>query len=69
MLESNLRRSLLLSRDGYAIFFERPISATLIAIDAVLILASLYMAYRGFRAARRERREAQAGLNARRNEA
>ena len=38
VLENNLRRSLLISRDGLMIFVERPISATILAIDAVLLV-------------------------------
>lgn len=37
LLENNLRRSLLLSDDGYWIFIERPMSAGLLVLNAVLI--------------------------------
>jgi putative tricarboxylic transport membrane protein len=37
VFENNLRRSLLISRDGLAIFVERPISATILAITALLL--------------------------------
>jgi len=38
ILENNFRRALLLSHDGPMIFFERPISAVIIAIDIVLLV-------------------------------
>jgi putative tricarboxylic transport membrane protein len=41
VLENNFRRALLLSRDGLSIFIERPISATILAVDALLLLAIL----------------------------
>lgn len=37
VLENNLRRSLLISRDGLEIFVQRPISATILAITALLL--------------------------------
>lgn len=40
IMESNLRRSLLLSQDGLMIFVERPISAIILLID-LLLLASI----------------------------
>ncbi len=42
VMESNLRRSLLLSEDGLTIFLERPIAATILAVDAVLLLSIVY---------------------------
>ena len=36
--ESNFRRSLVISADDYSIFIERPISGTILAINAALIL-------------------------------
>ena len=42
ILENNLRRSLLISRDGPMIFLERPISATILAIVAVLLVYVIY---------------------------
>ena len=44
LLENNLRRSLLISQDGYWIFVERPISATLIVINICLIAGALWFA-------------------------
>ncbi|MBN9888685.1 tripartite tricarboxylate transporter permease [Salipiger abyssi] len=41
-LENNLRRSLLISRDGMGIFLDRPVAAALIAINAVLIAWAVY---------------------------
>ena len=38
MMEENLRRALLLSRGDPAVFFTRPISATLLAISAFLLV-------------------------------
>lgn len=38
VMESNFRRSLLLSHDGYWIFVQRPISATLLAFDVILLV-------------------------------
>jgi putative tricarboxylic transport membrane protein len=38
VLETNFRRALPLSRDGPMIFLERPISATILAIAAVMLL-------------------------------
>ena len=49
IMESNLRRSLLISHDGFAIFFNRPISATIIALDLLLLLAIIYSTFRASR--------------------
>ncbi len=46
LLENNLRRSLLISQDGYWIFWERPVSATLIVVDVVLITGALFYSYK-----------------------
>ena len=43
ILEANLRRSLLISRDGYWIFLDRPVSATLVVINALLLVAMAYL--------------------------
>ena len=43
ILEANLRRSLLISRDGYWIFLDRPVSATLVGINALLLVAMAYL--------------------------
>lgn len=42
MVEENLRRTLLLSRGDPSIFFERPISATLLAITAAMLCWTLF---------------------------
>lgn len=41
VMEANFRRSLLLSHDGYWIFVQRPISATLLAIDLILLITTI----------------------------
>jgi len=46
LLENNLRRSLLLSDDGYWIFLERPVSAVLIAVNIALIAGAVWFALR-----------------------
>lgn len=46
LLENNLRRSLLISQDGYWIFFERPVSAILIVINVLLISGAAWFAVR-----------------------
>jgi len=46
LLENNLRRSLLISQDGYWIFLERPVSVTLILINALLIFGALFYAFK-----------------------
>lgn len=43
ILENNLRRSLLISRDGPMIFFERPISAVILGIVALMLLYVVYV--------------------------
>ncbi|WP_308918048.1 tripartite tricarboxylate transporter permease [Jannaschia sp. LMIT008] len=53
LLENNYRRSLLISRDGHWIFWDRPISATLLVIDALLIVGVILY---GIRQARRRAR-------------
>ena len=47
MVEENFRRALLLSRGDMMVFIEKPISASFMAICAVLILAQVYFAARG----------------------
>lgn len=49
ILEANLRRSLLISRDGYWIFLDRPVSATLVAVNVLLLLAMVYLTIRRVR--------------------
>jgi putative tricarboxylic transport membrane protein len=39
LMEQNLRRSLIMSRTGAMIFFTRPLTATLIALSVLSILA------------------------------
>ncbi|UTW11211.1 tripartite tricarboxylate transporter permease [Marinobacterium rhizophilum] len=46
LLENNLRRSLLISREGFWIFLDRPVAATLVAANVLLILGALWMGYR-----------------------
>jgi len=43
LLENNLRRSLLISQDGYWIFWDRPVSAILLFVNVLLVLgAAIY---------------------------
>jgi TctA family transporter len=46
MMEEHLRRAMLLSRGDPMVFFERPISATLLALAALALLAMLLPALR-----------------------
>jgi putative tricarboxylic transport membrane protein len=46
VLENNLRRSLLISQDGLMIFVERPISATILAIVAIMLAYVVYTTVR-----------------------
>ena len=46
LLENNLRRSLLISQDGYWIFLERPVAASLLVINVALIIGALVFAHR-----------------------
>ena len=59
LLENNYRRSLLISRDGHWIFLDRPISATLLAIDALLIAGVVFY---GLRQRRRRRVDRRGGM-------
>ena len=43
ILEANLRRSLLISREGYWIFLDRPVSAALVAVNLLLMVAMVYL--------------------------
>ncbi len=45
VLENNLRRSLLISRDGFKIFIERPISAVILAISLILLIFIIYSTF------------------------
>jgi putative tricarboxylic transport membrane protein len=51
VLESNFRRSLLISRDGPMIFVERPISAVIVTVDLILLIMIVVST---IRASRRE---------------
>jgi len=42
ILESNLRRSLLISRDGLSIFWEREITLLILTVTALLVLWGLF---------------------------
>jgi putative tricarboxylic transport membrane protein len=46
LLENNLRRSLLISDEGYWIFLDRPVAATLIAFNVLLIVGAIWFAYK-----------------------
>ncbi len=46
LLENNLRRSLLISREGYWIFLDRPVAATLIAFNVLLIVGAIWFAHK-----------------------
>ena len=46
LLENNLRRSLLISQDGYWIFLDRPVAASLLVMNVVLIIGALVFAHR-----------------------
>lgn len=43
LLENNLRRSLLISDDGYWIFLERPVAAVLLGVNLILVAGALWM--------------------------
>jgi putative tricarboxylic transport membrane protein len=49
ILENNLRRSLLISRDGLMIFVERPIAAAILAVSALLLAWIAWSAVSGGR--------------------
>ncbi|WP_299653953.1 tripartite tricarboxylate transporter permease [uncultured Jannaschia sp.] len=49
VLENNFRRSLLLSRDGPMIFVERPISATILTVVAIMLCYIVYTLVRSGR--------------------
>jgi TctA family transporter len=52
MMEVNFKRALLMSRGDLAIFWERPISAALLALIVVLIGLSLHGIWRQHRSAK-----------------
>ena len=49
MMEEHLRRTLLLSSGSWSALFERPLSASLLALAALLLLAVALPAWRGRR--------------------
>ena len=53
ILEANFRRSLLISRDGYWIFLDRPVSGTLVAINALLLAAMVYLTIKRMRGSKK----------------
>ncbi len=46
ILENNLRRALLISREGYWIFLDRPVAAVLVCLNVMLIVGAIWYAYR-----------------------
>jgi putative tricarboxylic transport membrane protein len=46
-MERGLRQSLEMSRGDFSIFFSRPLSATLLAIAALVIVTSTFRAFDG----------------------
>jgi putative tricarboxylic transport membrane protein len=46
LMEENLRRALLISRGDATVFFTRPLSATLMAISAFLLILAVLPALR-----------------------
>jgi putative tricarboxylic transport membrane protein len=46
LLENNLRRALLISREGYWIFLDRPVSAVLVGANVLLIAGAIYWTVR-----------------------
>lgn len=59
MMEEQLRRTMLLSRGDPMVFLERPISATLLAITAAIIVFALYSTGRNRRRVRAAQKQAQ----------
>ncbi|TGD41441.1 tripartite tricarboxylate transporter protein TctA [Pseudotabrizicola sediminis] len=47
VLENNFRRSMLISRDGLNIFIERPISATILGLVAIMLVYAVFTILRG----------------------
>jgi putative tricarboxylic transport membrane protein len=45
MLESELRRSLIMSRGDWSIFYTRPITVTFIALSLLIVLSTFYKSY------------------------
>jgi putative tricarboxylic transport membrane protein len=48
-MEENLRRAMLIARGDATVFLTRPISATLLAISAFMLILSVLPAIRGKR--------------------
>lgn len=46
LLENNMRRALLISREGYWIFLDRPVSAVLVVVNVLLIAGAIYWTVR-----------------------
>jgi putative tricarboxylic transport membrane protein len=46
ILENNLRRALLISREGYWIFLDRPVSAVLVCVNVALIVGAIWYGLR-----------------------
>jgi putative tricarboxylic transport membrane protein len=46
MIEENFRRAMLMARGDYLSLFDRPISATLLALSALLVLWAFYTTVR-----------------------
>jgi TctA family transporter len=59
LMEEQLRRSMLLSRGDPMVFLERPISATLLAVTAGILIFALYTTERNRRRARAARKQLQ----------
>jgi putative tricarboxylic transport membrane protein len=47
LMEEHLRRAMLLSRGSFMVFIERPISASLLAVTALLLVWAFWAALRG----------------------
>jgi TctA family transporter len=52
LMEENLRRALLLSRGSFSTFVDRPISATLIVMTALILLWAVWVTVRDARRVR-----------------
>jgi putative tricarboxylic transport membrane protein len=52
MMEEHFRRAMLFSRGSYTTFLERPISATMLGLAALLLAWALYSSFRAHRRAR-----------------
>jgi putative tricarboxylic transport membrane protein len=46
MMEENLRRAMLLARGDYLVLFQRPISATLLALALILLVWAIWASLR-----------------------